>query len=115
MEDAFDQGADVNGRSRQGETALIDACHFFTGEPWQSASILYLLKKGADPTVHGSDDSTHPDNEFDRASFGESSSGHAFDEKNQKNEPVLKDDAVRVERRHQGPLATRGASLGTRL
>ena len=63
MEDGLDQGADVNGKNRQGETALIAACQFFFGEPWQSAPILYLLKKGADPTVKGSDDSKYPDME----------------------------------------------------
>lgn len=95
MEDALDHGADVNGRNRQGETALIDACHWFQGEPWQSAAILYLLKKGADPTVHGSDDSKYPDMNKTALHLVMYSSGLAFDEKNQKNES-LKDDAARV-------------------
>jgi len=62
MEDAIAGGADVNGSNRQGETALVVACHynsFFTVE--NSAAVLYLLKKGADPTIQGSDGSRYPD------------------------------------------------------
>ena len=58
MEDAIDNGADVNGRNRHGVTALIKACHSSSSllaPDRYSAAVLYLLKKGADPTVQGSD------------------------------------------------------------
>ena len=56
MEDAIGDGAWVNGSNRQGETALVIACAasgLYSVE--ESAAILYLLKKGADPAVKGND------------------------------------------------------------
>jgi len=56
MEDAIGNGAWVNGSNRQGETALVIACAasgLYSVE--ESAAILYLLKKGADPAVKGND------------------------------------------------------------
>jgi ankyrin repeat protein len=94
MEDALDQGADVNGRNRQGETALIAACQGFMGEPWQSTPILYLLKKGADPTVKGSDE--YPDMETTALHSVMVLSVLAFDRKNQEKNERLKDNAARA-------------------
>lgn len=94
MEDALDQGADVNGKNRQGETALIAACQYFFGRPWQSAPILYLLKKGADPTVQGSDDSKYPNMETTALHSVMVMSALAFDRKNQEKNERLKDNAA---------------------
>jgi ankyrin repeat protein len=55
MEDAIDAGADVNVSTRQGETALVEATSMMGYAEWDSASVLYLLKKGADPTIQGSE------------------------------------------------------------
>ena len=57
MEDAIDDGAEVNGSNRQGQTALIAACETNPlASVEDSATVLYLLKKGADPTVRGNDE-----------------------------------------------------------
>jgi len=51
MEEAIRNGADVNGKNRQGETALIKVMSqlLFTSENY--GTIQFLLKKGADPTI----------------------------------------------------------------
>ena len=52
MEEAIRNGAEVNGRNRQGETALLRAVTHHSSRRTYLA-ITYLLKKGADPTVEG--------------------------------------------------------------
>jgi ankyrin repeat protein len=59
MENAIKDGADVNGKNRQGETALIEACGVMS--ILDSATVLYLLGKGADPRIQGADDPQYPD------------------------------------------------------
>jgi len=96
MEDALDDGAEVNGSNRQGETALVEACGLMFGDIEESATVLYLLKKGADPTIQGSDDTRYPDSKttaLHRAIFETS---HVFDKKNQEKNERLKDDATRA-------------------
>lgn len=56
MEDAIDDGADVNGRNRQGQTALLVACRSFFGEVHHFTAIQYIIGKGADPAIQGCDD-----------------------------------------------------------
>jgi ankyrin repeat protein len=96
MEDAIDDGADVNGSNRQGQTALIAACQFFWGEAWQTPPILYLLKKGADPRTQGSDDAKYPWFKTTALHSVMVFSARVFEEKNQKENERLKGDAVRV-------------------
>jgi ankyrin repeat protein len=96
MEDAIDNGADVNESNRQGETALVEALNgvaFLAVHG--SAAILYLLKKGADPRIQGSEDG-HPDDKttaLHRAMFA---SSFVFDKRNQEKNERLRDDAVRA-------------------
>jgi ankyrin repeat protein len=55
IDEAIRNGADMNGKNRKGETALIKAVDLgpllFT--PLNYGTISYLLDKGADPTIQG--------------------------------------------------------------
>ena len=53
MDEAIWNGADVNGKNRRGETALIASMPIpvITSETY--STIKYLLEKGADPTIQG--------------------------------------------------------------
>lgn len=98
MEDALDAGADINGTTRQGETALVAACQHFFGQAWQSAPILYLLKKGADPAIQGSDDAEQTWFKTTALHLVIDSSSYTFsaDQKNQEKNERVKDDAARA-------------------
>ncbi len=53
MDEAIRNGADVNGKNRRGETALVASLHslLITNETYNT--IQFLLEKGADPTIQG--------------------------------------------------------------
>ncbi len=53
MEKAIQNGAGVNERNRQGETALVKALHSTLFESEDYLTILYLLEKGANPQIKG--------------------------------------------------------------
>lgn len=91
MEDAIDNGADVNKSNRQGETALVEAFSVVFYDVEDSATILYLLKKGADPTIQGSEGRFGKTTALHRAMFTSSS---VFDKKNQEKNERLKDSAA---------------------
>jgi ankyrin repeat protein len=55
MEEAIRNGARVNEKNRQGETALVEALHIALSDPEDYLAIMYLLEKGADPTIQGMD------------------------------------------------------------
>jgi len=96
IENALDDGADVNGSNRQGETALVEACDLMLGDIQDSATVLYLLKKGADPTIQGSDDTRYPDSKTTALHVVVSATSPVFDKKNQEKNERLKDDATRA-------------------
>jgi len=96
MEDALDDGADVNGSNRQGETALVEACEIMFGHTEESATVLYLLKKGADPTIQGCDDTRYPDSKTTALHEVIRTTSPVFDKKNQEKNDRLKDDATRA-------------------
>jgi ankyrin repeat protein len=56
MDEAIRNGADVNGRNRQGETALVASMPIPVITSKTYSTIQYLLKKGADPTIQGQED-----------------------------------------------------------
>ena len=55
IEEAIQNGANVNWTNRQGEIALVEACNLASGDVEEIATIRYLIKKGADPTIQGAD------------------------------------------------------------
>jgi ankyrin repeat protein len=95
MEDAIDAGADVNGNTRQGETALLEAFSVMSYEEWASASVLYLLKKGADPTVQGSESAERSWNKTTALHLAIQSSSYVLDKKHQEDQKG-KDRAMRA-------------------
>jgi ankyrin repeat protein len=58
MERAIRNGARVNEKNRQGETALIKALSYPLYTEMTSATIQYLLEEGADPNIQGGYDKT---------------------------------------------------------
>jgi ankyrin repeat protein len=95
MEDAIDSGADVNGNTRQGETALLEALSMMLYEEWDSASVLYLLKKGADPTIQGSESAEDSWDKTTALHLAIQSSAYALDKKHQEDQKG-KDNAMRA-------------------
>jgi len=53
MEEAIRNGAEVNGKDRRGETALVASIPIPVITSKTYSTIQYLLKKGADPTIQG--------------------------------------------------------------
>jgi ankyrin repeat protein len=95
MEDAIDAGADVNGNIRQGETALLEALSMMGYREWDSASVLYLLKKGADPTIQGSESAEDPWDKTTALHLAIQSSSYVLDKKHQEDQEG-KDRAMRA-------------------
>jgi ankyrin repeat protein len=95
MEDAIDAGADVNGNTRQGETALLEALSLMRYEEWDSASVLYLLKKGADPAIQGSESAEDSSDKTTALHLAIQSSSYVFDKKHQEDQKG-KDRAMRA-------------------
>jgi ankyrin repeat protein len=53
MDEAIRNGADVNGKNRQGQTALVASMPIPVITSKTYSTIQYLLEKGADPTIQG--------------------------------------------------------------
>jgi len=95
MEDAISAGADVNGNTRQGETALLEALSIMLYEEWDTSSVLYLLKKGADPTIQGSEGAERSWNKTTALHLAIQSSTYVLDKKHQEDQKS-KDRALRA-------------------
>ena len=95
MEDAIDAGADVNESTRQGETALVEATSMMGYKEWDSASVLYLLKKGADPAIQGSESAKDSRLKTTALHLVIQSSSYVLDKKHQEDQEG-KDRALRA-------------------
>jgi ankyrin repeat protein len=85
----------ISGRFWVITKALLEALSMMLYEEWDSASVLYLLKKGADPTIQGSESAEDSWDKTTALHLAIQSSSYVLDKKHQEDQEG-KDKAMRA-------------------